>query len=283
MSDSASSNDDDDDEKDWGAVIADAENKAAGDAQWECPQCTLLNDQDNSKCEVCDFERPSSSVVCKSGSSGDAAAAASAAPHIRSAINVEAIASLSEVRRKRPIALSHISQARSWPPSLESFAHQIDALAVAFQAVSTGDQRALEALAARDVPVDVDSVDGDGNSLLMVAIQHKETGIALMILQRRPRVDTVNALGMTALHMACAQGLPSVVDALLRVDASAQSSVDARDAQGATPLILCVQNPDGDATLEIVRLLLDHAPDVDAALPVRHALLGSRTCVQVIV
>jgi len=78
-----------------------------------------------------------------------------------------------------------------------------------------------------------------GNTAFLTACMtspHLEWMLLMFLDRKMAPADTVNANGVTPLHMACSRGLPSVAHQLIRMKGSQPCR---RDSRGDTPLIAC--------------------------------------------
>ena len=104
--------------------------------------------------------------------------------------------------------------------------------------------------------LDPDTVDPQGNSLLMLAAREGQAQTVAALLKYRPKVSLRNAVGDSALMLAVLKGETSVVDLLL--GAGAQVNHD-----GWNPLMYAAF----EGRLEIVDRLLAHGADVNLLAP----------------
>src|SRR5262245_39633081 len=81
------------------------------------------------------------------------------------------------------------------------------------QAIDISDERGVANLLKRGV--DVDTVAPDGNTLLMLAAKEGKPGVVKAILTARPKLNTRNPYGETALMLAVFNGHIEVVRQLL--------------------------------------------------------------------
>ena len=119
------------------------------------------------------------------------------------------------------------------------------------QAIEIDDERGVTALLKRGV--DPDIVTQKGESLLMVAARSAKPGVVKAILAARPKVNSRNAQGETALMLAAIGGRLEIVRMLL--DGGAEPN-----QPGWTPLIYAAVNNH----VEVARLLLARNAQVDA-------------------
>ncbi len=137
---------------------------------------------------------------------------------------------------------------------------------------------------------DVDAVDENGMSPLMLATQGGHDDIAAHLLNRGAQTWTRNRKGRTALHLASRAGHTAIVERLLasgaRINARTHSGdtalllaalhdhtavvktlldhralVNLRDINGISPLMLASDN----GNLDIVRMLVNRGADVNAS------------------
>jgi ankyrin repeat protein len=71
-----------------------------------------------------------------------------------------------------------------------------------------------------------------------------------MLLEIGVSVDAKDALGRTAMHIACELGFPGVVEVLLRKD----PDLELADDEGNTPVHICCEN----GHINILQLLIPH-------------------------
>lgn len=117
-----------------------------------------------------------------------------------------------------------------------------------------GDTRQLVQLLDRGV--DVNTVDAQGNSLLMLAAREGNLQTVAALLKYRPKVSVRNSAGDSALMMAVLRGETEVANLLL--DAGAQINHD-----GWTPLLYAAF----EGRLGLVERLLERGADVQALAP----------------
>lgn len=150
----------------------------------------------------------------------------------------------------------------------------------AFDAVRSGDLEALDRVLARD-PAVAAARDGNGVSLLMLALYHRRDGLARRIaagvepdlfeataLGNTARVSALldggtsvgdrSADGFTALHLAAFFGRPETVEALLSRGADVEAA--AANPSKVRPLHSAVAGRSAD----VVRVLLAAEPDLEA-------------------
>jgi ankyrin repeat protein len=107
-----------------------------------------------------------------------------------------------------------------------------------------------------DEGYDINSLDRDGNSILMLAVREKSLAVAKLLLDRHPNVNYANPAQETALMFAALQGESDLVRALVgggaRVNQPGWNALHYA-AWGGQP--------------EICRYLLDEGADIDATSP----------------
>jgi len=126
----------------------------------------------------------------------------------------------------------------------------------ALSSARLGDTRQLVNLLNRGI--DPDTVDAQGNTLLMLAAREGHTGTVSALLGYRPRLSHRNLAGDSALMLAVLRGHAEIVDLLL--DAGAEFNHD-----GWTPLMYAAF----EGRIEIVERLLARGADVNALAPNR--------------
>jgi len=121
--------------------------------------------------------------------------------------------------------------------------------------------------------VDLDAVDVNGNTALMIATEHNDSEAAVDLLAHKVAVYPKNKDGRTALHLASAGLHRKVVEALLatqpvvKVGAGLQGvEVNGRDGTGRTPLMLAADN-EGFVPDDVMELLLNKGAEIDAQDP----------------
>lgn len=120
-----------------------------------------------------------------------------------------------------------------------------------FLAIRDGDAAVVAQLLGKGL--DPDSVDPDGNTLLILSIQHRQPEIARLLLKWHARPNRRNQHGDTALRIAALHGQLATVRDL--VQAGAQVNMP-----GWTPLIYAAFNGHTD----VVDYLLRQGADVNA-------------------
>ena len=136
-------------------------------------------------------------------------------------------------------------------PSVRAGAYE-DALSSA----RLGDTKQLTDLLKKGVLPD--TVDADGNTLLMYAVIEGHVDTVKAVLQFHPDVNLRNASGDSALMMAALKGENQIIPLLL--DAGAEQNY-----AGWTPLIYAAFS----GHLDTLNLLLDRGADVNALAPNR--------------
>ena len=121
-------------------------------------------------------------------------------------------------------------------------------------AIKSDDATAAAQLIRRGV--EVETVDAQGNTLLMLAAREGSLRAVKMLCEMHARLDAANSLGETALMYAALQGHLEVVRTLLAQGAAV-------DGNGWTPLIYAAVK----GTLDVARLLLASGAKVNAAGP----------------
>ena len=120
-----------------------------------------------------------------------------------------------------------------------------------FRAIEIDDERGVVELLKRGV--DPDTVTPKGDSILMVAARSSKPGVVKAILGARPKVNSRNANGETALMLASIAGRVDVARMLL--DSGADPNLP-----GWTPLIYAAVNNH----VNVARLLLSRGAQVNA-------------------
>ncbi|EQC26842.1 hypothetical protein, variant [Saprolegnia diclina VS20] len=102
-----------------------------------------------------------------------------------------------------------------------------------------------------------DRVDADGNTVLLTALKHGHdtAGVALVKATPSPG-EVVNALGMTALHMAADKGCIESCKALLALPGVV---IDIANAADETPLYLAAKRRDG----RMLEVFINAGADID--------------------
>ena len=120
-----------------------------------------------------------------------------------------------------------------------------------FDAIRHNDTALLATLI--DSGVDLNLVDGQGNSTVMEALIAGWPELAVTLIRKTAWQHRANALGDSPLHIAVTRDYREVVDALLTTPVD----IDRADARGNTALILAVKN----RNLELIEVLLEHGAD----------------------
>lgn len=126
----------------------------------------------------------------------------------------------------------------------------------ALSSARLGDTRQLVNLLNRGI--DPDTVDAQGNTLLILAAREGHAGTVSALLGYRPRLSHRNLAGDSALMLAVLRGHAEIVDLLL--DAGAEF-----DHDGWTPLMYAAF----EGRIEILERLLARGADVNALAPNR--------------
>lgn len=110
-----------------------------------------------------------------------------------------------------------------------------------------------------DRGIDIDTVDAQGNSLLMLATRGNNLPMLKMLLERRPRpkLNLINAVGDSALNLAAYAGYTQA--AVLLLDAGAEPV----NVRGWSPLHYAAL----EGKAEVVKLLIARGVPVDAPAP----------------
>jgi ankyrin repeat protein len=122
------------------------------------------------------------------------------------------------------------------------------------EAIKRDDVATVASLIARGVAVD--TVDGQGNSLLMIASREGSVRSARALLDSHARFDWANKAGETALMHGAIQGHLEVVRLLLVRGAEVNRS-------GWSPLIYAAVK----GSVPVARLLLAYGAEIDAGAP----------------
>lgn len=100
---------------------------------------------------------------------------------------------------------------------------------------------------------DINAVDEEGNSFLMLASREGHSEIIKALLKRKANVNLKNKMGSTALSMACNKGVTSSVKILLQNNALTNES----DEGARTPLMIASQC----GCVDVIRLLIQYGAD----------------------
>ena len=106
---------------------------------------------------------------------------------------------------------------------------------------------------------DVNASEADGTTLLMWAIEARNSAVAEMLIDAGADVSRVNRYGITALYLAARQGDAAATRALLDHGADANSALP----EGETVLMTASKN----GNPEVLSLLLRGGADVDGTMP----------------
>ncbi|KDO28470.1 hypothetical protein SPRG_06709 [Saprolegnia parasitica CBS 223.65] len=102
-----------------------------------------------------------------------------------------------------------------------------------------------------------DRVDADGNSVLLTALKHGHDAAGVALVKATPSpAENVNALGMTALHMAADKGCIESCKALLALPGIV---IDVPNAADETPLYLAAKRRDG----RMLEVFIHAGADID--------------------
>src|SRR3990167_7161700 len=124
-----------------------------------------------------------------------------------------------------------------------------------FRAARTGNSAGVEAAIAAGA--DINAVDADNNTALMIALARSYADIARLLLDRGSDVFHKNKCGETVLNRAASSGFIDIVQFILDRGAN----VNQATCFGYTPLMGAVVRNHAD----IVRLLLDRGADINYA------------------
>lgn len=111
----------------------------------------------------------------------------------------------------------------------------------------------------------IDQVNDDGESPLMLAVRKSNLVIVELLLAADAKTDCANINGVMPLHIAASHGDLFVGKALL----DAGASINVKNADGQTPLILAAQNSKNDFT----EMLIEAGADVNAVDNAQHSAL----------
>jgi len=120
-----------------------------------------------------------------------------------------------------------------------------------FDAIRHNDATLIESLIAGGV--DLNLVDGQGNSTVMVALIAGWPGLAATLIRNTEWQPRSNALGDGPLHIAVVRDYRDVVAALL----ASRVNINQPDARGNSALLLAVRNQN----VELVETLLENGAD----------------------
>ncbi|ERL84740.1 hypothetical protein D910_02165 [Dendroctonus ponderosae] len=109
--------------------------------------------------------------------------------------------------------------------------------------------------------VQIDAVDGDGQTALFHAAANGHVSIVKRLIEMGASLDRKNKENKSALHEACQGGHVEVTQMLL----AREAAMEARDNQENTPLHVAVQHQQN----QIVQILLDNGADPDCENQVR--------------
>ena len=107
-----------------------------------------------------------------------------------------------------------------------------------------------------DAGYDVDSVDAQGDSLLLAAAREGAGGVTRLLIARRARIDYRNTHHETALMFAALRGHLEIVRQLISAGAKVNQ-----------PGWCALHYAAFDGHTSVVRLLLDRGADIDALTP----------------
>src|SRR6185369_2590276 len=127
-----------------------------------------------------------------------------------------------------------------------------------------------------DNGADLNAVDSDGNTALMIATARNNNEAVVALLAHKAAVHFRNKEGRTALHIASAELHKRDVEALLAIKPAVTASsagvdvvgvdVNSRDNSGRTPLMLAADH-DSFVPDEVMELLLAHGAKIDEQDP----------------
>ena len=120
-----------------------------------------------------------------------------------------------------------------------------------FDAIRHNDVARIDSLIASGV--DLNLVDGQGNSTVMEALIAGWPGLAVTLIRKTEWQQRANALGDSPLHIAVNRDYREVVEALIATPVD----IDRGDARGNTALLLAVKN----RNLDLIELLLEYGAD----------------------
>ena len=119
------------------------------------------------------------------------------------------------------------------------------------RAISMGDHNTVTSLLQKGL--DVDSVDREGDTLLMMAAKEGNVNVIRALLSRKPKVGAQNSLGESALMFASIKGHLEVVKLLLAEGAQI-------DQAGWTPLMYAASMN----RIDVMKLLVVRGAKIDA-------------------
>ncbi len=123
------------------------------------------------------------------------------------------------------------------------------------EAAMRGDRSAVQSLLKQGV--DIDGAQGDGSTALHWAAFNDDLETTKMLIAAGANVKVTTREGaITPLFMACTNGSPAIIEALLKAGAGANSV----KANGTTALMLAAASGNADS----VKMLLDHGANVNA-------------------
>ena len=169
---------------------------------------------------------------------------------------------------------------------IDSYGSWDDPPETLFRAVIAGDKQVVVALLDRGV--DVNAVNKNRRSALMLAADDDQKLIARTLLENNANIDSTDADGLTALHTACSRGYLTLCVLFLRYGAN----IEAKNLKGESPLHVAISadrphivqclvenkcdlkamGPDGSSILHLVikeanlgmlRILIDGGANVD--------------------
>ncbi len=121
-----------------------------------------------------------------------------------------------------------------------------------FDAVYAGDLEKVKQLINR---ANLNAVDSERNTPLMVAVMRRYRDIAEFFLLRKAALNMESEFGGTALHFACEGGDPYIVKLLIIAGADLNSH---QAELGAPPILFAADN-------EILKLLIEHGADINGS------------------
>ena len=120
-------------------------------------------------------------------------------------------------------------------------------------AIAKGDRSAVQQLLRNRV--DVNTVQPDGSTALMLAADRGDVDIARLLIRANADVNAANEYGATALFVACARGNADLVTLLLEAKADPNAPL----LSGETPLMTAVDK----GHIDVARTLVGHGTDVN--------------------